>query len=72
MKTKKSYVWLMLAFICIVTATAAFLYHASTGNTAQVNRPEAAINGIESGSNMVTKVQLSNPLEILTAGAAGN
>ncbi len=69
MKTKKSYVWLMLAFICIVTATAAFLYHASAGNTAQVNRPEAAINGIESGSNMVTKVQLSNPLEILTAGA---
>ena len=71
MKIKKSYMWLMLVFVCIVTATAAFLCPDSTGNTAQANRSQAATNGIEFGSSMVTKVQLSNPLEILTAEAAG-
>jgi len=78
MKIRKSYIWLILASILILTASAAFVYpdftfHPSftenTAQAAQANRSETAVNGIESSSSIVTRVQASNPLGILTAGA---
>jgi hypothetical protein len=75
MKIRKSYIWIILASGLILTASAAFLYpdftfHTGfTENTAQADRSETAVNGIESSSSIVTRVQASNPLEILTAGA---
>lgn len=71
MRMKKSYVWFMLAFICIAAATAASQYFDSKGTVSYADNYEAATNGIESGSSIVTKVQASNPLELLTAKAAG-
>ena len=59
----------------ILTASAAFVYpdftlrSDFTENTAQADRSETAVNGIESSSSIVTRVQPSDPLEILTAGA---
>ncbi|MGB9938715.1 DUF4139 domain-containing protein [Methanosarcina sp.] len=76
MKLKKSYVWIILASSLILTASAAFVYPGFTlhpdsrENTAQADRYETAVNGIESSSSIVTKVQYSNPLEILKANAA--
>lgn len=50
-----------------------FTFHpditASTAQAAQADRSETTANGIESSSSIVTRVQASNPLEILTAGA---
>ena len=76
MKMKKSYLWLILASSLILTASAAFVYpdfalHPDfTGNAAQANRSGTVINGIESSSSVVTRVQHPNPLEIFKAGAA--
>ena len=76
MKIKKSYFWLMLDSSWILIASAAFVYpdfalHPDFAkNTAQADRSETAINGIKSSSSIVTRVQPSDPLEILTAGAA--
>jgi hypothetical protein len=75
MKINKSLIWLILVSSLILTASAAFVYPDFTlhpdfaGNTAQADRSETAINGIKSSSSFVTKVQDSNPLEILKAGA---
>jgi len=70
MRMKKSYVWLMLAFICIAAATAASQSSDSRGTISHANDYEAATNGIESSPSVVTKVQASNPFELLTAKAA--
>lgn len=76
MRIKKSYIWLILASSLILTASAAFVYPGSalhpdsTGNAAQADSSEVALNGIESSSNVVTRVQHPNPLEIFKAGAA--
>ena len=78
MKIRKSYLWFILVSCLILTASAAFVYSdytfppgfmENTAQAAQANGPEPSINGIESSSSTVTKVQTSNPLEILTAGA---
>ncbi|WP_292375862.1 DUF4139 domain-containing protein [Methanosarcina sp. UBA411] len=78
MKIRKSYLWFILVSCLILTASAAFVYSdytfppdfmESTAQAAQANGSEPSINGIESSSSTVTKVQASNPLEILTAGA---
>ncbi|AKB53734.1 MULTISPECIES: DUF4139 domain-containing protein [Methanosarcina] len=78
MKIKKSNIWMILASGLILTASAAFVYPdftfhpditASTAQAAQADRSETTANGIESSSSIVTRVQASNPLEILTAGA---
>lgn len=78
MKIRKSYFWFILVSGLILTASAAFVYSdytfppgfmESTAQAAQANGSEPSINGIESSSSTVTKVQASNPLEILTAGA---
>ncbi|MCC4771101.1 DUF4139 domain-containing protein [Methanosarcina sp. DH2] len=78
MITRKSYVWLALVFIGIAATTAMFAYSGSTENTVQTdereiafNGKETAANGIESSSSIITKVKPSNPLEFLTARAAG-
>jgi hypothetical protein len=76
MKIKKSYVWLILTSSLILIASAAFVdpdfasHSGFTKNTVQADRPETAINGIKSSSSIITRVQLSDPLEILMAGAA--
>jgi hypothetical protein len=75
MKITKSFIWLILASSLILTASAAFVYPHFTShpdfteNTAQADKSEIANNGIESGSSIITKVQPSDPLKILTAGA---
>lgn len=78
MKIRKSYLWFILVSCLILTASAAFVYSdytfppgfmENTAQAAQANGSEPSINGIESSSSTVTKVQTSNPLEILTAGA---
>lgn len=78
MKIWKSYIWFILAAGLILTVSSAFLYPDFTFHTsftenaaqaAQADRSETAVNGIESSSSIVTRVQASNPLEILTAGA---
>ena len=67
-----------MASSLILTASAAFLcpdftfhpdYTISIAQAAQADRSETTINGIESSSSIVTRVQTSNPLDILTAGA---
>jgi hypothetical protein len=76
MKIKKSYVWLILVSSLILTASAAFVYpdfalHPDfTKNTVQADRSENAINGIKSSSSIITRIQPSDPLKILKAGAA--
>jgi hypothetical protein len=81
MKIRKSYIWLILASCLILTVSAAFVYPdftfhpdftvsmAQATQAAQADRFETAVNGIESSSSIVTRVQASNPLEILKAGA---
>jgi hypothetical protein len=75
MKIFKSCILFILASCLILTASAALLYPDFTlrpdftENKVQADKFETAINGIESSSSIATKVQLSNPLEILTAGA---
>lgn len=78
MKINKSYIWLIMASSLILTASAAFLYPGFTfhpdytvsiAQAAQADRSETTINGIESSSSIVTRVQTSNPLDILTASA---
>jgi len=75
MKTKKSYVWFALIFIGIAATATVFAYPDSTGNAVQADEREIAAkiaaNSIESSSSVITKVKPSNPLEFLTAGAAG-
>ncbi len=76
MKMRKSYVWFILVSSLILTASAILVYPDFTlqpdfmKNTVQADKSETAINGIESSSSIVSKVQLPNPLEILTVGAA--
>ena len=77
MITRKSYVWLALIFVGVAAAGAVFAYSAPAGNTVQADERETTAdggeitaNGIESSSSVITKVKPSNPLEILTAGAA--
>jgi hypothetical protein len=77
MITRKSCVWLALIFVGIAATGTVFSYSASTGNTALADERETTAdggettaNGIESSSSVITKVKPSNPLEILTAGAA--
>jgi len=70
MRTKKSYPWFVLFFVGVIATTAAFAYPDSPGGAVQVDEQEIAVNGIESSSSVITKVQPSNPLEFLTAGAA--
>ncbi|WP_269849411.1 DUF4139 domain-containing protein [Methanosarcina horonobensis] len=77
MISRKSYVWLSLVFIGIAAITAVFAYPGSTGKTVQADEAEITVNGSEiitngiiSSSSIVTKVQPSNPLKFLTAGAA--
>jgi len=77
MITRKSYVWLALIFVGIAATGAVFAYSASTGNMAQADEDKTAagggeitVGGIESSSSVITKVKPSNPLELLTAGAA--
>jgi hypothetical protein len=71
MGMKISYFWLMLVFICIASAAAASVSSDPTGNISQADKHEATTNGVESSSSMVTRVQPSNPLGLLTAGSAG-
>ncbi|KKG92425.1 hypothetical protein DU69_04675, partial [Methanosarcina mazei] len=78
MITRKSYIWLALAFIGIAATAAVFAYPGPAGNTVQADGRETiaqggemAVNGIESSSSIITKAEPPNPLEFLTAGAAG-
>ncbi len=78
MITRKSYIWLALAFIGIAATAAVFAYPGPAGNTVQADGRETiaqggemAVNGIESSSSVITKAEPVNPLEFLTAGAAG-
>ncbi|AKB37932.1 hypothetical protein MSSAC_3342 [Methanosarcina siciliae C2J] len=70
MRTNKSYLWLALLFVGVMATAAAFAYPDSTEETVQADEQEIAVNGIESSSSVITKVEPSNPLEFLTAGAA--
>ncbi|HEY3360857.1 MAG TPA: DUF4139 domain-containing protein [Methanosarcina sp.] len=75
MKIKKSYIWFILASSLVLTAYAAFVYPDFTlqpnfmEKTIQADKSKTAINGIESSSSAISRVQLSDPLKILTAGA---
>ncbi|MDD3247353.1 MAG: DUF4139 domain-containing protein [Methanosarcina sp.] len=78
MRTRKSYLWISLVFIGVVATAAAFAYPGSTEGTVQADEQEIAVsgreitaNGIASASSVITKVKPSNPLEFLTARAAG-
>ncbi len=71
MKIKKSYIWLILAFTCIATATAVFQYSDSKEIASHKDHYATTANGIEFSSSMATKVQSSNPLKLLKAEAAG-
>ena len=70
-------VWIALVFIGVVATVAAFAHPGSTEVTVQADKHEIAANGIEfsnsieSSSSVITKVKPSNPLEFLTARAAG-
>jgi len=70
MRTRKSYLWFALLFVGVVATAAAFAYPGSTESTVQADEQEIAVNGIESSSSLITKVEPPNPLEFLTAGAA--
>lgn len=75
MKRRKSYVWFILVSSLILITSAAFIYpnftfcSDPTENRNQIDRYETTSDGIKSSSSIVSKVQLSNPLAILTAGA---
>jgi len=75
MKITKSKIWFILVSSLILTAYAAFVYPDFTlqpnfmEKTIQVDKSKTAINGIESSSSVISRVQLSDPLKILTAGA---
>jgi len=81
MKIMKSYIWLILVSGLILTTSAAFFYPdftfhhnfkentAQAAQAAQADKSETAVNGIESSSSIITRVQASDPLKILTAGA---
>lgn len=71
MRMNKSYFWLMLAFICVAAVTAASHYSDSKGPISHANNYEVPTNRIESSLSMVTKLQPSDPLGLLTARAAG-
>ncbi|MCQ1535037.1 DUF4139 domain-containing protein [Methanosarcina sp. KYL-1] len=72
MRNKKSYAWLMLAVIGVAAAAAAFMHPLSPGVVqAPADVSEIAANGVESHVSAVSKVEPANPLEFLTAGAAG-
>lgn len=75
MKKIKSYIWFILTSSLILTASAVLVYPDFTlhpdfmENKVQADKSETTINGIESSSSVVSRVQLSDPLKILTAGA---
>lgn len=75
MKIIKSYIWFILVSSLVLTAYAAFVYPDFTlqpnfmEKTIQTDKSKTAINGIESSSSVISRVQLSDPLKILTAGA---
>ncbi len=71
MRTGNSYLFIALIFIGVIATTAAFAYTGSTKSAVPADEHEIAANGIESSSSVITKVEPSNPLEFLTAGAAG-
>ncbi len=71
MRMKRSYVWLMLAFLGVAAVAAVFLCPASTGELAPADEIELAANGVESHASVVTNVEPADPLEFLTAGAVG-
>ncbi|KKH91881.1 hypothetical protein EO95_14555 [Methanosarcina sp. 1.H.T.1A.1] len=70
MRTRKSYLWIFLAFIGVVATAAALGYPGAAEVTVQVDEHEIAANGIESSSSAISSIKPSNPLELLTAGAA--
>ncbi len=71
MRMKRSYVWLMLAFLGVAAVAAAFFGPASTGELASADEIEIAANGIESHAGVVTKVEPADPLGFISAGAVG-
>ena len=71
MRMKRSYVWLMLAFLGVAALAAAFFCPASTGELAPADEIELAANGVESHASVVTSVEPADPLEFLTSGAVG-
>ena len=68
MRMKRSYVWLMLAFLGVAALAAAFFCPTSTGELAPADEIEFASNGVESHESVVTKVEPADPLEFISAG----